>query len=552
MRKKDLDKVLQETRKKFKIKAPEELKPLEDVIMIVDDDRTLIQSLEFIFKDKYKVISCYSGTEAVNKYKKQKSNISTILLDIKMDIKNGIDVYKEIKEINPAIPIIFNTAYPGEYKPLDLVQTLHPFAYIIKGTDPSILHDNISSAVKYYKLINEKDILNIKLKNIISDLKNLHKASREIASILNKDKLLKKVCRQLPKISHLKYVLCFSYNNYQWDLIHTNSIKDKKTKEALIEISTNLISTVEKSKEIIILNDISKNNKIKAILDKNSFLRLITNISVMPFSINKKLTNIVIIINDEPDGMLIDTGIFLIKTLFIQISIAINNIDMIEERINNKVLSTVGKMAGMIIHDINNPLTVIKNYIDLVRMGDDDEMKNYAKIMSSELNRLMDMLDELIIFMKKGSEKLNLSRQKISNIITDHCEKTRKTFLKNKIKIDLRLNYNGSIMIDKNKFIRVLQNLLNNAGDAIKKNGKIIITTKKNNNYVNIQISDTGKGMDKETEKKIFKPFFSGEKKRGFGLGMYIVKQIISQHNGVIKIVSTSNKGTTFSVKLPL
>ena len=164
----------------------------------------------------------------------------------------------------------------------------------------------------------------------------------------------------------------------------------------------------------------------------------------------------------------------------------------------------------------------------------------------------MDMLDELIIFMKKGSEKLNLSGQKLSNIITDHCKKTGKEFLKNKIMINLRLSYNGSIMIDKNKFIRVLQNLLNNAIDAIKKNGKIIITTKKNNNYVNIQISDTGKGMNKETEEKIFEPFFSGKKKRGFGLGMYIAKQIVSQHNGIIKIVSTTNKGTTFSIKLPL
>ncbi len=121
MKNNKLDKVLQETREKLKVTVQEEKKPLEDVIMIVDDDENLIKSLEFIFKDKYGVISCLSGAEAVNKYKKFKSSIHAILLDIKMDIINGIEVYKEIKKINPAVPIIFNKAYPGAYKSLDLI-----------------------------------------------------------------------------------------------------------------------------------------------------------------------------------------------------------------------------------------------------------------------------------------------------------------------------------------------------------------------------------------------------------------------------------------------
>ena len=192
MKKNDLDKILQETRKKLHIPEPEKHETLkEHTIMIVDDDEHLIKSLEFILKDKYEVVSCQSGVDAVKKYKTMKNNISIVLLDIKMDIKNGVDVYKEIKRINPIIPIIFNTAFPGEYKPLDLVQTLHPFGYIIKGSNPSILYDNIASAVKYYKLINEKDILNSRLRNNIADMRNLHETSRKLIPLLNRDKLFR-------------------------------------------------------------------------------------------------------------------------------------------------------------------------------------------------------------------------------------------------------------------------------------------------------------------------------------------------------------------------
>ena len=65
---------------------------------------------------------------------------------------DGIEVYKEIKRINSHIPIIFNTAYPGEYDSMEILQTLHPFSYIIKGSKSRVLIDNVDSAVQYYKI----------------------------------------------------------------------------------------------------------------------------------------------------------------------------------------------------------------------------------------------------------------------------------------------------------------------------------------------------------------------------------------------------------------
>ena len=554
MGKNDLDKALQETRKKLQVPAYKENQPLEDVIMIVDDDGNLIKSLEFIFKNKYKVISCYGGVEAVDKYKKLKNKIHTVLLDIKMDDKNGIDVYKEIKKLNPTIPVIFNTAYPGEYKPLDLVQTLHPFGYIIKGTNPSILYDNISSAIEYYKLINEKDILNIKLKNIISDLKKLHKASQKLTSILDRDKLFKEIYKQYSNITHSRYVLFFPFDNNQWNLINANAIKNKEIKDALIKVSNILISEIEKTKKEIIINDPVNDKRIKSLFKKDSLGKFIKNIFAIPLIVHENLAGVIIIVNNKEGKIDSNSNYYLFETLSNQISIVLKNISMIEEKIKDKELSTIGEMTYTIIHDINNPLTIIKSCAELIKMEGNKEMQEYAEGILSEFDRLMVMIAELVEFIKKGSSKLNLSKHKLSSIITDHCRRIRKSFSDKNIGIDLKLDYSGFLTIDKNKFLRILQNLLCNARNAVGENGKITILTKENDNFAEIIVNDTGKGMSKKTKESIFEPFFTKRQKTGLGLGlgMYIVKQLVSQHNGTIEIDSRINKGTTFTIKLPL
>ncbi len=390
------------------------------------------------------------------------------------------------------------------------------------------------------------------MKNIISNLKNLHKASQKITSILDKDKLFNTICRQFAYIAHSKYVLFFSFENYQWNLLTTNAIKNKKTEDALRKVSNILIPEIEKTKKEIIINDTADNKKIKSLFEKDNFPGFIKNIFALPVFAQKNLTGVIISINNKLNEIDAKTNYYLFETLSNQISIALKNIFMIEKEIKDKELSTIGKMAYTILHDINNPLTTIRSCADLMRMEGNKEMQRYAEHISSEFNRIMDMISDLTEFIKKGSSRLNLSPQKLSSIIRDYCRKEKKVFLENKIRMELKLNYNESIRVDKNKIIRIFQNLLSNSKDAMARNGKITITTQKNGNFVEIVVSDTGRGMNKKTKENIFEPFYTNKRKSGLGLGMYIVKQLIQQHNGTIEVESAVRKGTTFTIKLPL
>ncbi len=547
----ELDKILKEAKQRLKIK-PEIKLFLEDSIMIVDDDESVVKSLEFVFKDKYRIFPCCSGNDAIVQYKQNKDNVSTILLDIKMDGKDGIEVFKELKKINPAVPIIFNTAFPGEYKPLDLLQEFHPFGYIVKGSDPSILYDNIYSAVEYYNLIKAKDRLNSQLQEVIFDLKGLHKSSQNINSINNQKKLYKEIISQIIAVFQCKYVLYFAYENYQWNFINSNVIKEKKNKDILIELAYKIIPEMEKTKKIFIIDKLDKIKKVKILKNQINQLQFIRNLYALPIVIKNKLNGVVIFVNSKIKDFSDEIHFYVLKTFTNHITISLDNILMTDERIKNKELLTIGQTAAMIVHDMNNPLHVINIYLQLMKAEKNYDNQEYYQDITSEVKRVSNMMEELSEFIKKGSRKINLAKCNLNFIIRSCYTKIRKDFVSEKIRIELNLNFNGVITIDKEKITRVLENILNNAKNAMEKGGKIIISTKKIKQFAEIKINDNGPGMDEKMKKNIFEPFFSSKKSKGMGLGMYIVKQMILQHKGTIDVDSRKDKGTTFTIKLPL
>jgi signal transduction histidine kinase len=98
---------------------------------------------------------------------------------------------------------------------------------------------------------------------------------------------------------------------------------------------------------------------------------------------------------------------------------------------------------------------------------------------------------------------------------------------------------------------RVFKNIIQNGIDALSDGGKINIMSSANSQFLKIEFQDTGTGMDEETIKKIFTPYFS-TKSHGMGLGLPIVDKIIKEHKGKIEVKSQPDKGTTFTLLLPI
>ncbi len=224
-----------------------------------------------------------------------------------------------------------------------------------------------------------------------------------------------------------------------------------------------------------------------------------------------------------------------------------NNTD---ELVKREKLAALGKMAAVLAHEIKTPLTSIKMNADIISetLSSDDEVKENFEIMSTEISRLNNLVKDVLQFSRQMD--LNFAEVNFNELIENvHVQLDKKLREKN-------ITFNKSIdhffvQADADKLKQVFINLIDNAIEAVKRNGIIDITSVRSNdgNLVSIFIKDNGCGIDDSA--KIFEPFFT-TKASGTGLGLSIAQKIIEQHKGRFILVSSEPGNTMFEIILPI
>jgi len=218
-------------------------------------------------------------------------------------------------------------------------------------------------------------------------------------------------------------------------------------------------------------------------------------------------------------------------------------------------LASLGVLAANIAHEVNNPLTGIMGILEIMRnesskKGIDDEP--FERI-SSNLDRIKNIVRGLLDFSRK---KINVIKDFDINEVV---EKTASFFrMQPRFKwIEIKCETRSDIPLtrgDPGQIEQVLQDLLLNSAQAIKDDGKIIISTDHDpsSREVIIKIKDNGCGIPLEHLDKIFEPFFTTrEHDQGTGLGLAVSQTLVNQHGGSIYVEETSLKGSTFVIRLP-
>ncbi|MBI9102445.1 MAG: PAS domain S-box protein [Spirochaetales bacterium] len=227
---------------------------------------------------------------------------------------------------------------------------------------------------------------------------------------------------------------------------------------------------------------------------------------------------------------------------------------------------SVGRLAGGIAHDLNNLLSPILGYCELLKddfTPEDPVSYKLDKIFSAGI-KAKDLVHQLLAFSRKQALKFELTD--INNIITDF-ESLLKSTIREDIKIQTIRNENiPQVKADKGQIEQVIINLAINSQDAMPKGGKLIIETgiseldgdyatfhrgSTKGSYAVLIVSDTGTGIPSHIQDQIFEPFFSTKGENGTGLGLATVYGIIKQHGGNIWVYSEENRGTTFKIYLP-
>lgn len=217
-----------------------------------------------------------------------------------------------------------------------------------------------------------------------------------------------------------------------------------------------------------------------------------------------------------------------------------------------KKLSIAGELAAGAVHEIKNPLSAIRGFVQLLEKSFqyEDKRKEYSNIILKELDRLTDLIREFLIIAKPSEAKYTMKN--INTVIKDMiCLIEPKAIIYN-ILVKAYLSEDiPEIKMNVEHIKQVFLNLFNNAVDAMCDGGELFIASSFKDNNVIIEIKDTGQGISPDETDKIYEPFYT-TKKEGTGLGLSICKKIIENHKGTISLNSKVGKGTTFTIILPV
>ena len=145
----------------------------------------------------------------------------------------------------------------------------------------------------------------------------------------------------------------------------------------------------------------------------------------------------------------------------------------------------------------------------------------------------------------------NFERLDLNQVVTEFAEEAEEEAARRGVQFELRLSRReANVLGDRNMMRRVLVNLTENAFDAVGKNGRVIVGTRRLIHNVKLWVRDNGPGISAEAESQIFQPFFS-TKERGTGLGLYLIREIVMAHEGRVALRSMSPHGTQATILLP-
>jgi CheY-like chemotaxis protein len=231
-------------------------------------------------------------------------------------------------------------------------------------------------------------------------------------------------------------------------------------------------------------------------------------------------------------------------------------------------MEAVGRLAGGVAHDFNNLLMVIKGHTELLlgALSPTDAMARKIEQIDRSADRATTLTRQLLAF-----SRLQVLQPQVINLnsVVEEMGKLLPRLIGEDIELILRLDQKlGSIRADASQMEQVIMNLAVNARDAMPSGGKLLIETRnceleqsyisshpfmKPGSYILLDVTDTGTGMDEETQAHIFEPFFTTkEKGKGTGLGLATVYGIVKQSGGFIWVYSELKKGTSFKIYLPL
>lgn len=543
------------------------------LILIVDDNSDNRYVLEILLqKNGFETVSAANGKDALKKAHKTPPDM--IVSDILMPVMDGFTLCKEFKsdERLRGIPFVFYSATYTEPKDIELGLNLGAVKFLIKPMETQALLETLTQILAEHKVVDVthsenpleeemallkqyNETLFRKLQKKVNDLETANRTLREEMEkrLLTETSLRQNETRMNLLLNSLPVGLVWAdtenntqYVNNKFTQLFGYSVEDIPTVRDLFPLAL-LDKTI--SEEFLL-------TWTKAIETSRK-----TGKSTQPFDVRMTCKN-----REIRDISIIGA---VIENFHLAIFTDVTEHKRLEEQLTQaQKLESIANLAGGIAHDFNNVLTTITGFAGLLQMKMDrsDPLLTYVKELASAGMRGAALTHQLLAFSRK--QMLDMKPVDLTTAMAN-LEKMLRLLIREDITLSFNTNVSPLlVMADVNQIEQVVVNLVTNARDAMPKGGPLTISTEsifvddafirqhgegEIGQYAVIAVRDEGIGMETKIKQKIFEPFFTTKEiGKGTGLGLSVVYGIIRQHKGMIFVDSEPNKGTVFTVYLPI
>ncbi|WP_325176601.1 two-component system sensor histidine kinase NtrB [Paenibacillus alkalitolerans] len=211
-------------------------------------------------------------------------------------------------------------------------------------------------------------------------------------------------------------------------------------------------------------------------------------------------------------------------------------------------LRLIGELAAGMAHEIRNPLTTVKGFLQLAKSNND--LDKWYKLIMDEINRMNDLTAEFLLFSRpsQSSMKILPIQACIERVIQLTVSEASKLGHQLYSEMEVGELY---MLMDRDKIVQLFLNLIKNAFEAMEVSGTVAIKVTRDKQSAVVEVRDTGKGIPASQMNKLFDPFYT-TKEYGTGLGLSICHKIVQDHQGTIDVQSVVNSGTVFTITFPL
>ena len=388
----------------------------------------------------------------------------------------------------------------------------------------------------------------------------LYQVNRFISSIYNLDQLLDLIMREA-ETAVSGEASCIALHDPLDNLLHiefASGEADEGVRHLTLAMGQGILGEVAVSGKAIRVDDARRDPRFDSFVDRQTGFTT-KSILATPMRRREEVLGVLEVINKKDGSCFTEEDSLLLEVVANQAAVAIENAKLFERMVQSEQLSVIGRMAASIIHDLKQPMAVIRGFAELLGNPDVDpeKRKAFSHMILEDVDLFLSMTQELLDY-SRGSMSLEPREIQVGEWIEDVLRPLREDLAGSEVKVMTQLDYRGTAWLDPDKMRRVVNNIVGNAQDAMPDGGILTVATHRDGDSWVLELRDTGTGIPQELRARMFEPFVTSGKDRGTGLGLAIVREIVTGHSGTISVHSRiageeegQEPGTVFSITMP-